>query len=64
MEIGPLTVHTGIEVTGVDLRRSPDAGFNKLLARHCVVVFRDQRLSPPEFMLYRLMVKGLPLQIA
>ena len=49
MEIGPLTVHTGIEVTGVDLRRSPDASFNKLLARHCVVVFRDQRLSPPEF---------------
>jgi taurine dioxygenase len=50
MEIRPLTAHTGVEVTGVDLRRSLDASLNELLARHCVVVFRDQRLFPPEFM--------------
>lgn len=51
MEIRPLTPHTGVEVLGVDLHKQVDrAKLNQLLANHSVVVFRDQKLSPPEYM--------------
>ena len=51
MEIRALTPHTGVEVLGIDLR-NPGNGkqLNDLLAKHSVVVFRDQKLSPPEYM--------------
>ncbi len=54
MDVKNLTPHTGAEVTGVDLREEPDAetkaGLQRLLADRSVVVFRNQRLSPSEFM--------------
>src|SRR5215510_14060063 len=51
MEIRPLTQHTGVEVLGVDLHQQVDkAKLNQLLANHSVVVFRDQKLSPPDYM--------------
>jgi len=54
MNVRPLTDHTGVEVRGVDLRRERGdalaAELDALLARHAVVVFRDQRLAPPEFL--------------
>jgi taurine dioxygenase len=54
MNVRPLTDHTGVEVRGVDLRRDRGdalaAELDALLARHAVVVFRDQSLAPPEFL--------------
>jgi taurine dioxygenase len=54
MDVKRLTPHTGAEVTGVDLRRELDAetkaSLQRLLADRSVVVFRSQRLAPPEFM--------------
>jgi taurine dioxygenase len=51
MEIRALTPHTGAEVLGIDLRSGVDGKkLNDLLAKHAVVVFREQKLSPPEYM--------------
>jgi len=54
MEIRDLTPHTGAEVTGIDLCREPEAQtaarLRALLAQRAVVVLRDQRLAPHEFM--------------
>jgi len=51
MEARPLTPHTGVEVTGIDLSGQVDKGkLNNLLAQHSVVVFRGQKLAPPQYM--------------
>jgi taurine dioxygenase len=52
MEIRALTPHTGVEVFGLDLCKPVEnrLGLQALLASHCVVVFRDQKLSPPEYL--------------
>ena len=54
MDIRPLTSHTGVEVRGLDLKETvgqeEKEKLQKLLANHAVVVFRDQKLSPPEYM--------------
>ena len=51
--LNPLTSHIGAEVTGLDLRQpvSEDvkASLNAAWAKHAVLVFRDQQLSPPQF---------------
>jgi len=52
--ITPLTVHeTGAEICGLDLSQPADAALrhdlNAALARYHVLVFRDQRLSAPQF---------------
>jgi taurine dioxygenase len=54
MRIAALTAHTGAEVTGLDLKAEVDEAtkreLDKLLAERSIVVFREQRLAPPEFM--------------
>jgi taurine dioxygenase len=54
MEIRALTSHTGVEVRGLDLKESvgqeTKSELQNLLAKHAVVVFREQKLSPPEYM--------------
>jgi taurine dioxygenase len=51
MEIRALTPHTGVEVLGIDLRNTTEkTKLNDLLAKHSVVVFRDQKLGPAEYM--------------
>jgi taurine dioxygenase len=51
--ITPLTPHTGAEVTGVDLSRPVDAAtkaaLNAAWARHHVLVIRDQKYEPGDF---------------
>ena len=51
--LNPLTSHIGAEITGLDLRQpvSEDvkASLNAAWAKHAVLVFRDQQLSPPQF---------------
>jgi len=51
--ITPLTAHTGAEVTGVDLSRPVDpatrAALNAAWARHHVLVIRDQKYEPGDF---------------
>ena len=54
MNVTDLTPHTGAEVTDLDLRKplgsAASRQINDLLAKRAVLVFRNQRLSPPEFM--------------
>ena len=54
MEVRRLTPHTGVEVLGLDLRISLSDAIQSevqnLLAKRSVIVFREQKLSPPEFM--------------
>jgi len=54
MRIVPLTDHTGSEVLGVDLREPLDAEtvaqFRKVFAERAVLVFRDQKLAPDQFL--------------
>ena len=54
MNVTDLTPHTGAEVTDLDLRKplgpAVSRQMNDLLAKRAVLVFRNQRLSPPEFM--------------
>ena len=54
MEIRTLTSHTGVEVRGLDLRETvgqqEKEKLRSLLASHSVVVFRDQKLPPAEYM--------------
>ena len=54
MQVRDLTPHTGAEVTGVDLTQEPSSEVRNrlhgLLAERAVVVVRNQRLSPPQFM--------------
>lgn len=52
--ITPLSDHTGAEVHGVDLAVPMDAALrgrlNDAFVRHSVLVFRDQRLTPPQLL--------------
>jgi taurine dioxygenase len=52
--LAPLTPHTAAEIRGIDLREPVDeqtrAALNAELARHGVLVFRDQQLAPPQFL--------------
>ena len=54
MQARPLTPHTGVEVSGLNLGEPVGQPLGerlrKLLADHSVVVFRDQKLAPPEYM--------------
>lgn len=52
--ITPMTSHgTGAEIRGLDLSQSADDGLKRALnrdfAKYHVLVFRDQKLSPPQF---------------
>ena len=51
--ITPLTPHTGAEVRGIDLTAEVDietrAALNRAFAEHHVLVVRDQRFTPPQF---------------
>ena len=51
--ITPLTPHTGAEVTGLDLAKPVDAetrgALNRAWARHHVLVIRDQKYEPADF---------------
>jgi taurine dioxygenase len=52
--IEPLSSHTGAEVRGVDLTEPVDAAtrerLNRAFVDHSVLVFRDQRLAPPQLL--------------
>ena len=52
--ITPLSLHTGAEVSGVDLTQPVDAALrerlNRAFVEHSVLVFRDQHLSPPQLL--------------
>jgi len=54
IEVRPLAGAIGAEITGVDLARDLDAEATETLRRiwleHCVVFFRDQRLSSEQFL--------------
>ena len=54
MQARPLTPHTGVEVSGLNLGEPVGQALGeelrKLLANHSVVVFRDQKLPPAEYM--------------
>jgi taurine dioxygenase len=73
MEIRKLTAAIGAEIHGVDLKAQLDGGTIAAIRRawleHCVVFFRDQDLSPLQFMRFAAtlgtpveypFVKGLP----
>jgi len=53
MSIKPLGAYVGAEVSGLDLRQPVDAEtrarLNEALARHVALVFRDQELTPMQF---------------
>ena len=52
--ITPLTEHTGAEVRGLDLANPVDpetrGALNRAFADHHVLVIRDQKFTPPQFM--------------
>jgi taurine dioxygenase len=52
--VTPLTVHTGAEIRGVDLRQPVDpelrAVLNHAFAQHHVLVVRDQQYEPDDFL--------------
>ena len=52
--ITPLTPHTGAEVTGLDLTKPVDAetraALNRAFAQHHVLVVRDQKFEPADFL--------------
>ncbi|HVY14308.1 MAG TPA: TauD/TfdA family dioxygenase [Rhodopila sp.] len=52
MQMRTLSGHTGVEVTGLDLREPPTqetvAALNTAFSDHSVLVIRDQHLSPPQ----------------
>lgn len=52
MRLTPLSDHTGIEVTGIDLREPQSdetvAALNQAFADRSVIVIRDQHLTPPQ----------------
>ena len=52
--IAPLSPHTGAEIRGLDLRRPVDAetraALNREFVARSVLVFREQRLAPAEFL--------------
>lgn len=54
LTVTPIRPDFGAEVSGLDLSapQTPDIKreLNALLARYAVLVFRDQSLSPPQFM--------------
>ena len=54
MTLRPLTEHTGVEVTGIDLRQPLDPATREQLqqafAQRAVLVLRDQQLGPDQFL--------------
>ncbi len=51
MKVTPLTPVIGAEITGIDVRNADKdmvKAVHEALLEHCVVVIRDQKLSPPE----------------
>ena len=52
--ITPLTVHTAAEVRGLDLTKPVDAetraALNRAFAKHHVLVVRDQKYEPTDFL--------------
>lgn len=51
MTVSKLTPNIGAEITGIDVRNAGKAtveAVHRALLDHCVVVIRDQHLSPPE----------------
>ncbi|MGE0630279.1 MAG: TauD/TfdA dioxygenase family protein [Hyphomicrobiaceae bacterium] len=65
----PLTAHTGAEITGIDLRKSLDAdtrdALRRAFAEHAVLAFRNQPLSPVEFLeAGRIFGEIMPQQVA
>lgn len=54
LSIEPITAAIGAEVTGIDLGVAVDAGaraaLNQALADHSLLVIRDQKLTPAQFM--------------
>src|SRR6516164_5641744 len=52
-QVTPLTPHTGAEVTGIDLAKPIDdatkAALNRAWAEHHVLVIRDQKYEPADF---------------
>ena len=52
LTVSPISGALGAEITGVDLARLDDASLKAILAAfldHQVLVFRDQRLTPAEY---------------
>ena len=73
MEVQKLSAGIGAEIIGVDLAREPDAATTHAIREawleHCVIFFRDQALSPAQFMAFAQslgtpveypFIKGLP----
>ncbi|HEV7820890.1 MAG TPA: TauD/TfdA family dioxygenase, partial [Burkholderiales bacterium] len=73
MEVRKLTAGIGAEIIGVDLAREPDAAKSRAIREawleHCVIFFREQALSPAQFMAFAHslgtpveypLIKGLP----
>ena len=55
IEVGPVTVHIGAEVSGVDLTDLDDAAFDtieKALHDHLVLFFRDQDLTDEQHLAF------------
>ena len=55
MRIRPMNPHTGVEVTGVDVKTLDDAGFGKLYdawLKYGVLIVRDQELEIEDFLSY------------
>jgi taurine dioxygenase len=54
LKINPLSDVLGVEISGIDLTKPVDADtkreLNALFSRHAVLVFRNQPLTPPQFM--------------
>ncbi|WP_028602891.1 TauD/TfdA dioxygenase family protein [Ottowia thiooxydans] len=54
LTINPINGMLGVEISGIDLSRPVDTEtkqeLNALFSRYAVLVFRDQPLSPPQFM--------------
>src|SRR4051812_21789899 len=73
MEVKKLSAGIGAEILGVNLAREPDAATTRAIREawleHCVIFFREQALSPPQFMAFAQslgtpveypFIKGLP----
>src|SRR3954462_9575455 len=73
MEVKKLTAGIGAEILGVDLALEPDAATRRAIREawleHCVIFFREQALSPAQFMAFAHslgtpveypFIKGLP----
>ena len=64
MNVQPIAGALGAEITGIDLRRlgDPDvAAIRRTWLEHLVVFFREQELSPEEFMAFARRI-GRPIE--